>query len=165
VDIYAYITNWEGVRLKPYCDECGQPIVWRGAAGWTCKCKPSANISPSITIGRGRDLSVVGLYSGEDVMMQRNDVAERLAELPKRYDWFNQMQADGEMMRAYAIVDLSFNCGVGAVGEFHDMIAAIQRKDWRAAAKAMLDSAFARERLDRASADASLLENGEWPSL
>lgn len=63
-----------------------------------------------------------------------------------------------------AMVDMVFNVGAGKFAGFRAMINAAERRDWDAAAAAMLDSEWARQVPQRAQADAELMRSAALPA-
>lgn len=64
--------------------------------------------------------------------------------------------------RRAVLADMAFNIGQHGLSQFVNMLAAIRRQDWSAAADALLDSDYARQTKTRARTNARTLVSGEW---
>lgn len=74
----------------------------------------------------------------------------------KQMDWWPMLN-DARMA---VILNLGYNVGVGGVLGFHDMIAAIRARDYKAAAAALLASKYATQVGERALRLAAVMEIG-----
>lgn len=128
------LTLDEGVRLKPY----------RCTAG-------------KLTIGIGRNLDDVGITRDEANYLLRNDIA-RMTKLLEQNQWFHTL---GEA-RQVALANMAFNLGYAGLMSFKNMIAAIQRFDFDAAAKCALDSTWSKQVGKRAKRIAEQLRTGVY---
>lgn len=129
-----YIRHYEGLRLKPY----------------TC---PSGHL----TIGYGHNL--------ENGISQ--DVAERLLqadlscaqiEVGGTLPWSSRL----DEVRQFVLVDMCFNMGLYKLLTFKKFLAALQKKDYKTAAKEMLNSRWAVQVGRRAKELAKMMEKGEY---
>jgi len=67
---------------------------------------------------------------------------------------------DLDPIRQSVLIEMAFNLGYAKLSQFHDLMRAIQNKDWKAAADAMLDSRWAMQVKGRAVRLARLMETG-----
>lgn len=126
------ITKHEGCRLKAYRDTLGHP-----------------------TIGYGRCLDCKGISQSEANLLLSHDIDDLYRGLGE-YSWYR----NATVQRQAVLVDMAFNLGIKGLLEFRDMVAAMERSDWNAAANEMLDSKWAKQVGERAREDAELLRNG-----
>lgn len=137
----------EANRLKPYLDCCGKP--WR-----ECTCEKKGKL----TIGVGRNLDDVGIFPDESYFMLEHDKQRAIAQCRQNFPWFDQLND----VRKLVIVDMCYNLGIGKLLGFHNMIAAMEKKDYRLAARCGLDSLWAKQVGSRAIEDMHILETGEY---
>lgn len=131
------LVRHEGLRLKPYRDTGG-----------------------FLTIGIGRNLDGKGLSYIEAYALCANDIAEVEAQLTKAFSWFKDLSPT----RQDVLIDMTF-MGIGKVMQFHGMIAALTAKNYRAAAKEMLDSKWAKQVGNRATELAAMMETDQYIGL
>lgn len=122
----------EGLRLKPYRDTVGK-----------------------LTIGYGRNLDDVGISKEEALIMMRNDIAVSRREL-SQYSWFRNL----DDKRKDAVINMHFNLGLPRLLTFRNMIAALERGDYKRAADEALDSRWAVQVGERAVRIARVLRGG-----
>lgn len=130
-----YVRKFEGLKLKPY----------------TCP-------SGKLTIGYGHNLEDNGitLEIAEDLLFLDLKVAE--------------MECYGKIScypilddaRKFVLLDMCFNMGINKLLTFKKMLSALTKKDYKTAAKEMLDSKYARQVGQRAKTLAKILETGVW---
>ena len=113
----------EGVRLKPYLCPAGKT-----------------------TIGVGRNLDDVGITQDEAMEMLDNDIERVKAQLAKALPWLETKSPDVQR----AIANMTFQMGLGALLKFKKMLAALQARDYNAARREALDSAWAKQTPQRA---------------
>lgn len=135
MDIREQLSRDEGVRSFPYVDTVGKT-----------------------TIGVGRNLTDVGISSDEIDLLLNNDIARAEAALTSSLPW----TASLDDARRGALINMTFNMGIGGVLQFTNMLAAFQSANWEAAATAMLDSRWAGQVGDRATRLAQQVRSGEW---
>ncbi len=123
----------EGLRLKPY----------RCSAG-------------KLTIGFGRNIEDNGISIGEAEYLLENDVKSVIQQLNVKIPWINSLTEN----RQVVLVDMAFNLGIGGLLLFKNTLAMIQRGDYEAAAKAMLQSKWATQVGNRAKALSELMRLG-----
>jgi len=105
----------EGIRLKPYKDTKG-----------------------FITIGVGRNLEGKGISKEEALYLLGNDIRECENDLRIVFPLFDTFSES----RKNALISMRF-MGPGSFRTFKKMIAAIHRKDWKAASEEVLRSTYA----------------------
>lgn len=90
------------------------------------------------TIGIGRAISKPGrgLSRSEAEILLRNDIALAMHDLDVHFPWWRRMSE----ARQQAISNMMFNLGLTRFSGFKDMIAALKREDYLAAAKAATSS-------------------------
>ena len=125
----------EELRLKPYTDSVGK-----------------------LTIGVGRNLTDKGISFQEAQGLLANDIADATADLQAKLPW----TATLDDVRKGAMLNMTFNMGIGGLLEFHDFLARMQRGDFSGAAGAMLDSLWARQVGARATRLSMQIQTGTW---
>ena len=125
----------EELRLKPYTDSVGK-----------------------LTIGVGRNLTDKGISFQEAQLLLTNDISAATADLQAALPWTAML----DNVRKGALLNMTFNLGIGGLLEFHDFLARMQRGDFPGAAGAMLDSLWARQVGARATRLSIQIEKGEW---
>ena len=125
----------EELRLKPYTDSVGK-----------------------LTIGVGRNLTDKGISVQEAQGLLANDIADATADLQAKLPW----TATLDDVRKGAMLNMTFNMGIGGLLEFHDFLARMQRGDFSGAAGAMLDSLWARQVGPRATRLSMQIQSGVW---
>ncbi|MDE2097346.1 MAG: glycoside hydrolase family protein [Patescibacteria group bacterium] len=130
--LYARLSRTEGRRAKPYLDTVGK-----------------------VTIGIGHNLTDKGI---PDTMIEdlfKLDISEALAgaETLPVYDKLDPI-------RQTVLVDMVFNMGLDEVKQFVNTLAAINRRDYEAAANNMLNSEWARQVGSRAVELANIMRTG-----
>ena len=113
------------------------------------------------TIGYGRmiDKRKGGSISQEEALyLLQNDLNKSEMEL-RHFSWFTQL----DTVRQEALIELNFNMGLSNLLKFKQMIDAIERKDFKAAAMHLLNSLWARQvKENRANNVAHRLETGSY---
>ena len=125
----------EGFRLAPYADSTG-----------------------NLTIGVGRNLTSIGISAEEAEYLLGNDIYRAIAGINKFIPW----AADLDDARYGAIINLTFNVGIGGVMNFEHFLAFMKERDWPNAAKEMLNSKWAEQVGLRAQRLAVQVETGIW---
>jgi lysozyme len=148
------VTRHEGFRAAVYCDACGHELYFYHGdeAVWLCShgCKGG-----NLTIGYGTrvDGAVITEDEAKQLLVQR---LEHFDWELKKETWYAAL----DERRRDAILDMSYTMGVAGVLQFRGMIAALERQDWGAAARAIHDSKWAREAPSREKEIAELIEHG-----
>lgn len=122
----------EGVRLKPY----------RCTAG-------------KLTIGVGRNLDDVGVSQAEALDLLDHDIEACLADL-RTFQWFTVI----DPVRLRVLINMRFNLGHAGFHAFKQMLAAVGRHDYAAAADEMRDSKWATDVPARAGRLMRLMRSG-----
>lgn len=125
----------EGMRLRPYKDTAGKT-----------------------TIGVGRNLDDVGISKDEAMAMLRNDITAATNSLEQAFPWTVAL----DPVRQSALVNMTFNMGIGGLAKFKNFLAACQQGNWGEAKAQMLDSVWAEQTGARAQRLALQIETGEW---
>lgn len=112
----AWIKRCEGLRLESYVDTNGH-----------------------ITIGYGRNLEN-GISIDEAELMFQNDLKHTVAEL-ESCTWYEPLP---DAIKC-ALINMNFNLGIHRLLEFKEMIAALENKNYREAARAALNSLWAQQ--------------------
>lgn len=113
----------EGLRLRVYQDQYGH-----------------------LTVGYGHNLDAHGVSEAIATALLEEDITRATSDVLSRIP--AAMSLD-EVRRA-VLVAMAFNIGIGGLLGFTDLLAAIERQDWPAAAKAILESKYARQVGERA---------------
>ena len=130
------ITRHEGVRLKPYTDTTGH-----------------------LTIGIGRNLSSKGITLEEAKHLLNNDVDEAIKECFAVLPWFRAL----DTIRQAVITELVFNMGMRTFLTFKNTIAAIERRDYKAAGEGLRNSKWYQDvKANRGDKIISQLTSGLW---
>lgn len=135
----------EEMRLRPYDDKTGKPIVL-----------PTGG---KITIGCGHNLTDRGLTLDQCLSIFRDDVAAVIGELDARFEWFRDLDAT----RQAVVIDMGFNIGVPKLALFYQTIKAIATRRYRDAAVHMLQSRWAEQVGNRAVTLAAMMDSGINP--
>lgn len=116
------------------------------------------------TIGIGRNLGARALRDDEIMYLFNNDVTVMWADIARLLPWLGDAKQQISQTAVDVVIMVEFN--TGDVFAFRNMLAAIQRKDYKAASVALLDSAAARQLPERYNRMAAALIAGTWkPSL
>ena len=133
-------------RHVPYDDATGLPL------------KTGDTIKGKITFMYGRNIQDVGASDDEADYSLGHDIAAISGEMQRTFPWFSQLDA----CRQDALLDMAFNLGLPRFKGFAYMIAAMERKDYIAAAAAMLDSKWADQVGERAKELALMVRQGTY---
>jgi lysozyme len=125
----------EGVRLFPYVDTVGK-----------------------ITIGVGRNLTDGGISRAEAMQLLAADVQNAAAHLDRALPWTQGL----DDVRRSALLNMTFNMGIGRLCDFTKFLAALRVEDWKTARNEMLDSQWAKQVGARAQRLAIQIETGVW---
>lgn len=113
------------------------------------------------TIGFGRCIDRrrgPGISLAEAELMLDNDIRVALTDVLAEWPWAMTLSE----ARLGALVNLRFNLGLGGLRTFRRMLAAMERGDWEAAARELLDSAYHRQVGLRAERLAEQIRSGLW---
>lgn len=125
----------EAIRLFPYPDSFGKT-----------------------TIGIGRNLTDVGITLAEATYLLVNDIQNATDHLEKALPWTGGL----DDVRRDALINMTFNMGIGGLCTFKKFLAAIQAEDWTIARNEMLDSEWAKQVGPRAQRLAIQVETGVY---
>lgn len=120
----------EGDRLRPYLDTA---------------------VPPRITIGRGRNLSDVGISVDELELMFANDLSRAAHTCLVLFSTFDDLDA----VRQATLANIALNLGTAGLAQFHGLRKCVEAGDFDGAADAMKDSHWAQQvgaRADRLEA-------------
>ncbi len=132
--LVSQLLSDEGLRLKPY----------RCTAG-------------KLSIGVGRNLDDNGITQAEALMLLNNDINTIYSLLSAALPWLCKLND----ARQNVLVNMAFNMGVDGLMGFKFTLDCVQRGDYAEAAKAMLNSKWARQVGNRAIRLAKIMEAGE----
>ena len=122
------------------------------------KLKPYLCTSKKLTIGIGRNLDDVGISKEEAEMLLKNDIYEATNQLLNAFPWM----ATFSDVRISAMINFTFNVGIGTVRKFSNTIEYLKNEDWEAAADEMMDSKWAEQVGDRAIQITEQIRTGRW---
>src|SRR6266481_3215489 len=108
----------EGLLLHPYADSVGK-----------------------LTIGIGRNLTDVGISQAEATYLFTNDIQTAVDHLATALPWTVTL----DEVRHAALVNMTFNMGIGGLCGFKKFLAVMQVGDWRVAQSEMLSSKWAEQ--------------------
>lgn len=110
-----------------------------------------------LTIGVGRNLDDRGLSDDEIDYLLRNDLNIAMSDA-HRFDFFSDLSD----VRKLVVVDMVFNMGFKRFSGFVKTIAAIEARDYQAAAVEMRDSKWYRQTGRRAKRLVYAMATGVW---
>lgn len=129
-----YTKQFEGLSLRPY------------------KC-PTGHL----TIGYGHNLeNGITLNIADELLSADLRIAEM--EVANKVAYFNKL----DEARQFVLVDMCFNMGLKKLLTFKKFFAALSKKDYKAAAREMLDSKWAVQVGNRAKKLAGIMEKGDY---
>jgi lysozyme len=111
-----------------------------------------------LTIGFGWNLTDNGIPQFVADWLLDYAIDEASRELQRRYPWL----ADMDGVRYAVLVNMAVNLGGPKLAGFRKMFAALERKDYDAAADAMLDSKWRKQVKGRALRLARQMREGTW---
>ncbi len=129
-----YIRRYEGLNLHPY----------RCPAG-------------CLTIGYGHNLEN-GISRQTAQYMLQEDLQQTCRSLRKQFIWWEKL----DEVRQFVFVDMCFNMGISKLCTVKKFLAAVQRRDYPAAAREMLDSKWAGQVGHRARELTEMMKTGEY---
>lgn len=125
----------EGVKLKPYKCSAGK-----------------------LTVGVGRNLEDVGISMEEAEYFLQNDIAEARSQLLHAFQWMGEFND----ARISAMINFTFNVGIGTVKKFENTLSYLQSGEWDKAADEMMDSRWASQVGNRAIEVTEQIRTGKW---
>jgi len=109
-----------------------------------------------LSIGCGRNLDDVGISTDEAMVLLDNDINRIVAALTSHVACFGSLDAT----RQHVLVDLAYNVGIAGLLHFTKMLAAVEARDFVAAATEMLASRWAQQVPTRAEELAGMMQRG-----
>lgn len=129
----AHLQQEEGLRLKLYQDTVG---VW--------------------TVGYGRAIGRIGITRDEAELMLDNDISRSV----KDATFIVPSLAALDSVRQQVVLSMLFQLGLGTFMEFRKFRAALERRDFEAAAAEMVDSTWAAQTPARAHRLSTAMRTG-----
>jgi lysozyme len=111
-----------------------------------------------LSCGIGRNLEDNGITLDEAQYMLSNDVRHATLDCEKMFPIFYEL----DVVRQCVLINMMFNMGAGKFGLFKEFRVAIQKKDFRTAAREMQDSAWFQQVGNRAVELTKQLDSGVW---
>jgi lysozyme len=112
----------------------------------------------NLTIAIGRNLSAKGLSPEERRFLLANDISDASRELSKTFPWTDQL----DYIRRDALINMTFNMGIGGLAQFKNFLAALQAGNWTGARNAMMASKWATQVGPRAVRLGIQIESGAY---
>lgn len=115
-----------------------------------------------LTIGYGRMVDERlggGITLEEGLYLLRNDLAKVEHECWQTFPWFAEL----DDVRKRVVADMAFNLGLAKLKQFRNTLAAVEAKDWPAAAAGMRQSRWATQVGERSERLARAMETGVLP--
>ena len=134
-ELVKQLKRHEGLRLKPY------------------KCT-----SNKTSIGVGRNLDDIGISEKEAEMLLLNDIEEAKRQLAAHFPW----TADLDEVRLAALINFTFNVGIGTVSKFVNAMALLKDGNFDMASEEFLQSRWANQVGQRAIDVTEQIRTGEW---
>ena len=133
--LIAQLKLHEGLRLKPY----------------TCT-------SGKLSIGVGRNLDDIGISEQEAEMLLLNDIEEAKSQLATYFPWTQDL----DEVRLAALINFTFNVGIGTVCKFVNAMALLKDESYDMASEEFLQSRWANQVGQRAIDVTEQIRTGEW---
>jgi lysozyme len=134
-ELIEQLKRHEGIKLTPY------------------KCT-----SDKLTIGVGRNLEDVGISEEEAEILLQNDIQRAVGQLKERFPWTLEL----DEVRFAALINFTFNVGIGTVSKFVNAMALLKGKKYDMAADEFLKSRWAEQVGQRAVDVTEQIRTGEW---
>ena len=135
MNLIEQLKRHEGLKLKPY------------------KCT-----ADKLTIGVGRNLEDVGISEEEAEMLLQNDIQRATVQIQAEFPWTEQL----DEVRFAALINFTFNVGIGTVGKFVNAMALLRDGSYDMAADEFLNSRWAKQVGQRAVEVTDQIRTGEW---
>jgi len=129
------LKSHEGLRLKPY------------------KCT-----SGKLSIGVGRNLEDIGISEKEAEMLLLHDIEEAERQLTAHFPWTQDL----DEVRLAALINFTFNVGIGTVSKFVNAMALLKDGNFDMASEEFLQSRWANQVGQRAIDVTEQIRTGEW---
>ena len=151
----------EGLRLKPYKCPAGK---WTVGVGRNLEAKGLTKEEKERILGVGglSKLEVIdvllerGISENEALFLLRNDIEEITGQL-ERHSWYVALGP----VRRKVLIDMAFNLGMAGLMGFKQMIEALKRADYEAAADEMVYSRWYRQVGERGRRLERMMRTGE----
>ena len=135
MNLIEQLKRHEGLKLKPY------------------KCT-----ADKLTIGVGRNLEDVGISEEEAEMLLQNDIQRATVQIQREFPWTTEL----DEVRFAALINFTFNVGIGTVGKFVNAMALLKDGSYDMAADEFLNSRWAKQVGQRAIDVTDQIRTGEW---
>ncbi len=135
MNLIEQLKRHEGLKLKPY------------------KCT-----ADKLTIGVGRNLEDVGISEEEAEMLLQNDINRATKQILAEFPWTREL----DEVRFSALINFTFNVGIGTVGKFVNAMALLRDGSYDMAADEFLNSRWAKQVGQRAIDVTDQIRTGEW---
>lgn len=104
--------------------------------GYSALPYPDPDNAAIISIGVGRNLTVVGVSSDEVALMLTNDISRAASALDADYPWWRALPAGAQRV----MLNLTFNMGMKAFTGFVKFLGCMEKRDWDGAIKELRNS-------------------------
>lgn len=135
----------EGDVLVVYDDATGKPI------------KPGSHVIGNPSIGVGTLLCAPGGITETESRYLLTNRLDRARQLASTLTVFSKL----DQVRQGVLVEMVFQMGLSGVAQFHNMLAAMDRGDFKAAARYGLESLWHKQSPERAEKLMRIIETGE----
>jgi lysozyme len=112
------------------------------------------------SIGIGRNLQDIGISEDEAETLLRHDIIEATNQLLNAFPWAGALND----ARGSAMINFTFNVGIGTVKKFTNTLAYMEAGEWDKAADEMMDSKWAKQVGNRAIEVTEQIRTGKWAS-
>ena len=120
--------------------------------------KPYLCSSKKLSIGIGRNLDDIGISEDEAETLLRHDIIEATNQLLNAFPWVGALND----ARGSAMINFTFNVGIGTVKKFTNTLAYMEAGEWDKAADEMMDSKWAKQVGNRAIEVTEQIRTGKW---
>lgn len=110
------------------------------------------------TIGVGHNIEDLGISEEVEELLLQQDIEIAEKQVKNAVKCYNTLSE----ARQYVLVDMCFNIGISKLMEFKRMLAALDKGDYKTAAKEMLDSKWSTQVKSRANYLACVMQSGIW---
>ncbi|MAI39661.1 glycoside hydrolase family protein, partial [Alteromonas sp.] len=120
--------------------------------------KPYFCTAGKCTIGVGRNLDDVGITESEAELLLEHDIQNAVTQLTRRFAWTKDL----DEVRFAALINFTFNVGIGTVAKFVNAMALLKEGNYDMAADEFLKSRWAKQVGQRAVEVTEQIRTGEW---
>lgn len=117
--------------------------------------KPYKDTRGFTTIGYGHNLDAEGLCEAALTAQLEHDIAGAIGALDRALPWWTDLPEPAQRV----LVNLCFNMGIRTLMTFRQTLRYLQARQFRAAARALMESAYARQVGARAERLRAILES------